>query len=339
MQLLEGQFVSSRQLEALLEQAVSDRTIDRFLVQSGLRQAQESGIAQRIRHYFLQERQQAYWAGVASQPLADLDLEVHPNPNTTTSAYIPQAAQIDPSSAVADPISTATVTKERPSSDTSYINRPKKWPLYCCMRTSHQAERQRSQIKLLGLAELLSLPQVLISLLLACVDISLLLQQVTPPNKTPLDLNPIVQQASIPLLPAALDLAPLLQEASIPLLSPAVTDLVPSRQQASSRLLSALTDLVPSRQQASSRLLPALTDLVPSRQQAIVPLLPAVIDLWIGVQTLLRAYNKRLYHYCLPLLIWSSSNGSGAEQATSDCTIIACGYRSGADATSDWQNH
>ena len=298
MQLLEGQFVSSRQLEALLEQAVSDRTIDRFLVQSGLRQAQESGIAQRIRHYFLQERQQAYWAGVASQPLADLDLEVHPNPNTTTSAYIPQAAQIDPSSAVADPISTATVTKERPSSDTSYINRPKKWPLYCCMRTSHQAERQRSQIKLLGLAELLSLPQVLISLLLACVDISLLLQQVTPPNKTPLDLNPIVQQASIPLLPAALDLAPLLQEASIPLLSPAVTDLVPSRQQASSRLLSALTDLVPSRQQASSRLLPALTDLVPSRQQAIVPLLPAVIDLVPAVTDLAPSIQQAI----VPLL-------------------------------------
>lgn len=274
MQLLEGQSVSSRQLEALLEKAVSDRTIDRFLVQSGLRQAQESGIAQRIRHYFLQERQQAYWAGVASQPLADLDLQVHPNPKTTTSAYIPQATPIDPPSAVADSICTASVSRERPSSDRSYINSCKNWPSYCCMPTSHQAQYQSSQINFLGLAELLSLPQVLITLLLAAVDISLLLQLVSLPNKTPLDLTPSVQQASIRQLPAAFDLAPAMQQAIVPLW-PAVIDLVP-----------AVTDLVPSIQQAIVPSWPTVIDLVPelmhlaqSRQQAIVPLWPAVIDL------------------------------------------------------------
>ncbi len=260
MLALEGQSVGSRQLSAHLEQAVSNRTIDRFLIQSGLRQAQESGIIKRISDHFLQKRKPAYWAGIASQPLADLDHTVQPNPNTATSASIPPGAQIGSSFSlpVTDPISTTTLL----------------WP---------KILGRNRQIKPLGLAELLSLSQALINLRLASVDIALLRKQVSLVNKTAPLLLPIVQQVTVAGCPTAEYLRPNVEQVTEPLL-PAPIDLKP-RAPLTAPLLP--VDPLLKIPAATIPLLPV--DPLLKMQTVTVPLLAIVTDQAVDMQPAPRA--------------------------------------------------
>ena len=68
LNLLSGESNSGRHLAAQLE-VVGDRTVDRFLNRSGLRQAEADGLRQDMEAYLRQQRQIAYWAGVRREPL------------------------------------------------------------------------------------------------------------------------------------------------------------------------------------------------------------------------------------------------------------------------------
>ena len=69
LNLLRGESNSGRHLAAQLE-VVGDRTVDRFLNHSGLRQAEADGLRKDVEEYLRQQRQIAYWAGVRREPLA-----------------------------------------------------------------------------------------------------------------------------------------------------------------------------------------------------------------------------------------------------------------------------
>ncbi len=69
MNLLRDEPTSGRTLEQQLQRVVSARTIDRFLQKSGLREAEELGLRQNVKLFLQQEREKAYWAGVAGEPL------------------------------------------------------------------------------------------------------------------------------------------------------------------------------------------------------------------------------------------------------------------------------
>ncbi len=70
LNLLSGESNSGRHLAAQLDEVVDDRTLDRFLNRSGLRQAESAGLHQEVEAYLRQQRQIAYWAGVRREPLA-----------------------------------------------------------------------------------------------------------------------------------------------------------------------------------------------------------------------------------------------------------------------------
>lgn len=70
LNLLTGESNSGRHLAAQLEEAVDDRTLDRFLNRSGLRQAEATGLRQEVEAHLRQVQQIAYWAGVRREPLA-----------------------------------------------------------------------------------------------------------------------------------------------------------------------------------------------------------------------------------------------------------------------------
>ena len=70
LNLLSGESNSGRHLAAQLDEMVDDRTLDRFLNQGGLRQAEADGLCQDVEEYLRQQQQMAYWAGVRREPLA-----------------------------------------------------------------------------------------------------------------------------------------------------------------------------------------------------------------------------------------------------------------------------
>ena len=70
LNLLSGESNSGRHLATQLDEMVDDRTVDRFLNRSGLRQAEADGLRQDVEEYLRQQRQIAYWAGVRREPLA-----------------------------------------------------------------------------------------------------------------------------------------------------------------------------------------------------------------------------------------------------------------------------
>ena len=70
LNLLSGESNSGRHLATQLDEVVDDRTVDRFLNRSGLRQAEADGLRQDVEAYLCQQRQIAYWAGVRREPLA-----------------------------------------------------------------------------------------------------------------------------------------------------------------------------------------------------------------------------------------------------------------------------
>lgn len=69
LNLLTGESNSGRHLAVQLEEAVDDRTIDRFLNGNGLRQAEAAGLRQEVEAYLRQLQQAAYWAGGRREPL------------------------------------------------------------------------------------------------------------------------------------------------------------------------------------------------------------------------------------------------------------------------------
>jgi hypothetical protein len=69
LNLVQGQRNSERGLEAQLGHVVGNRTIGRHLNATGWRAAEEGGLAEEIAAYLDAERQRAYWAGVAGEPL------------------------------------------------------------------------------------------------------------------------------------------------------------------------------------------------------------------------------------------------------------------------------
>jgi hypothetical protein len=69
LNLLTGESNSGRHLATQLGEVVDDRTIDRFLNRSGLRQAEVAGLRQKVGAYLRQLQQTAYWAGVRREPL------------------------------------------------------------------------------------------------------------------------------------------------------------------------------------------------------------------------------------------------------------------------------
>ena len=72
LNLLTGESNSGRHLAVQLEGVVDDRTIDRFLNRSGLRQAEVTGLRQEVGAYLRQLQQAAYWAGVRREPLVSV---------------------------------------------------------------------------------------------------------------------------------------------------------------------------------------------------------------------------------------------------------------------------
>jgi hypothetical protein len=69
MNLLAGESNSGRHLSGQLDEAVDDRTVDRFLNRSGMRQAEDAGLRQKVEAYQRQQLEAAYWAGVRREPL------------------------------------------------------------------------------------------------------------------------------------------------------------------------------------------------------------------------------------------------------------------------------
>jgi len=69
MNLLAGESNSGRHLSSQLDEAVDDRTVNRFLNRSGMRQADDGGLRQKVEAYQRQQLEAAYWAGVRREPL------------------------------------------------------------------------------------------------------------------------------------------------------------------------------------------------------------------------------------------------------------------------------
>ena len=69
MNLLTGESNSGRHLSNQLDEGVDDRTVDRFLNRSGMRQAEDAGLRQKMEAYQRQKLEAAYWAGVRREPL------------------------------------------------------------------------------------------------------------------------------------------------------------------------------------------------------------------------------------------------------------------------------
>jgi hypothetical protein len=72
LNLVQGKRNSERELAAQLEHAVSDRTVGRHLNGIGWREAEKAGLAEAVAAYVEAERQRAYWAGVAGEPLENV---------------------------------------------------------------------------------------------------------------------------------------------------------------------------------------------------------------------------------------------------------------------------
>lgn len=70
LNLLRGERNSERRLAERLGHAVDDRTVGRHLHVIGWRAAEGAGLAEAVTAYLEAERQRAYWAGVAGEPLA-----------------------------------------------------------------------------------------------------------------------------------------------------------------------------------------------------------------------------------------------------------------------------
>jgi hypothetical protein len=68
LNLLRGERNTERGLAAQLE-VVDDRTVGRHLNEMGWRAAEEAGLAEEVAAYLDAERQRAYWAGVAGEPV------------------------------------------------------------------------------------------------------------------------------------------------------------------------------------------------------------------------------------------------------------------------------
>jgi hypothetical protein len=78
MNLLAGESNSGRHLCSQLDEAVDDRTVDRFLNRSGMRQAEDAGLRQKVEAYQRQQLEAAYWTGVRREPfvgVCDMALE------------------------------------------------------------------------------------------------------------------------------------------------------------------------------------------------------------------------------------------------------------------------
>jgi hypothetical protein len=69
LNLVQGHKNSERELAAQLGHVVDDRTVGRHLSAMGWRAAEEAGLAEEVAAYLDTERQRAYWAGVAGEPL------------------------------------------------------------------------------------------------------------------------------------------------------------------------------------------------------------------------------------------------------------------------------
>jgi hypothetical protein len=69
LNLLRGERNSERGLAEQLGHAVDDRTVGRHLHEMGWRAAEEAGLPEEVAAYLDAERQRAYWAGVAGEPL------------------------------------------------------------------------------------------------------------------------------------------------------------------------------------------------------------------------------------------------------------------------------
>lgn len=77
LNLLRGERNSERRVAEQLG-GVDDRTVGRHLHEMGWRAAGEAGLAEEVAAYLQAERQRAYWAGVAGQPLESLGLPLQP---------------------------------------------------------------------------------------------------------------------------------------------------------------------------------------------------------------------------------------------------------------------
>lgn len=69
LNLVRGEPNSARRLAAQLGHGVDDRTVGRHMQAMGWRAAEAAGLAEEVAAYLAAERQRAYWAGVAGQPL------------------------------------------------------------------------------------------------------------------------------------------------------------------------------------------------------------------------------------------------------------------------------
>ena len=69
LNLVRGEPNSERRLAEQLGRGVDDRTVGRHLSEMGWRAAEAAGLADEVAAYLEAERQRAYWAGVAGQPL------------------------------------------------------------------------------------------------------------------------------------------------------------------------------------------------------------------------------------------------------------------------------
>lgn len=76
LNLLRGERNSERRVASQL--GVDDRTVGRHLLEMGWRAAEEAGLAEEVAAYLQAERQRAYWAGVAGQPVDSLSLPLQP---------------------------------------------------------------------------------------------------------------------------------------------------------------------------------------------------------------------------------------------------------------------
>jgi hypothetical protein len=89
LNLVRGEPNSERRLAEQLGHGVDDRTVGRHLNEMGWRAAEAAGLAEEVAAYLEAERQRAYWAGVAGQPLE----KVHPN-SSPQEWQVPQAGQV-----------------------------------------------------------------------------------------------------------------------------------------------------------------------------------------------------------------------------------------------------
>lgn len=79
LNLLQGKGNSERSLSTQLEKPVAYRTVGRYLKETGWRAAEEAGLREEVSAYLEQERQQAYWAGVAGEPMERVVGQIDPS--------------------------------------------------------------------------------------------------------------------------------------------------------------------------------------------------------------------------------------------------------------------